>query len=124
MRLKTMVVTCLWGAVVVARLANAAEWSLPRLDSTFRLAQTPVSPRTSETATTQGAASAEELAKKLSNPIASLISVPFQSNFDYNAGQDNDKFKYTLNITAGDSIVDQHRLEPDHAYHPAGDLPG
>jgi hypothetical protein len=38
------------------------------------------------------------LAKKLANPIASLISVPFQSNFDFNLGQDNDKFKYTLNL--------------------------
>ena len=86
MRLTTMVMACLCCMVVVARLADAAESSLLRLDQTLRLAQTPVSPRTSNTTPIGGAASAEELAKKLANPIASLISVPFQSNFDFGAG--------------------------------------
>jgi hypothetical protein len=39
----------------------------------------------------------EELAKKLQNPVASLISVPLQSNFDFGIGPD-DGFRYTLNI--------------------------
>jgi hypothetical protein len=43
------------------------------------------------------AASAEELAKKLSNPVASLISVPFQNNTDYGIGDANGS-KNTLNI--------------------------
>jgi hypothetical protein len=41
---------------------------------------------------------ADELAKKLSNPIASLISVPMQSNFDFGAGVDGNGFAYTMNI--------------------------
>lgn len=41
--------------------------------------------------------SEEELAKKTQNPIADLISVPFQFNADYGIGAAN-AAKYTLNI--------------------------
>jgi hypothetical protein len=79
-------------------MCGVAEPSWLMHDPPYLSAQTPASSTPAETTTTGGPASAEELAKKLSNPIASLISVPFQSNFDFNTGQDNDKFKYTLNI--------------------------
>ena len=39
----------------------------------------------------------EELAKKLQNPIASLISVPFQNNWDFGIGPAN-TMRYTLNV--------------------------
>lgn len=40
---------------------------------------------------------AEELAKKVQNPVADLISVPFQNNFNFDVGPDDD-LQYVLNI--------------------------
>lgn len=39
-----------------------------------------------------------ELAKKLSNPVAALISVPFQLNYDQDIGPTEDGEKWTLNV--------------------------
>jgi hypothetical protein len=40
----------------------------------------------------------EELAKKTQNPIASLISVPLQANWDFNNGPTDDKTNFLLNV--------------------------
>ncbi len=71
---------------------------------------------------------AEELAKKTQNPVADLISVPFQSNWNFSAGFHHNRRIYVLNIQPvipiklSDDwnlitriimpVIDQHALSP------------
>ena len=50
-----------------------------------------------EGAENEAADQAAELAKKLQNPVASLISVPLQNNWDFGIGSKNTT-RYTLNV--------------------------
>jgi hypothetical protein len=47
---------------------------------------------------TKQGASEEDLAKQTQNPVADLISVPFQNNWNFNAGFHHNKTIYILNI--------------------------
>jgi hypothetical protein len=51
-----------------------------------------------------GKDSSTELAKKTQNPVSDLISVPFQSNFNFGVGPE-DRFQYVLNIQP---VIPQH----------------
>jgi hypothetical protein len=42
--------------------------------------------------------SSDDIAAALANPVASLISIPFQSNLDFGAGPDGDGVRYTMNL--------------------------
>jgi hypothetical protein len=78
--------------------ASVATGDFSVLDARSLLVYASDEPSASATAPAEGGAeSNEELAKKLQNPVANLISVPLQYNADFNIGPNN-ATKSTLNI--------------------------
>lgn len=66
---------------------------------------------------------AAELAKQLQNPVASLISVPFQNNFDFNLGPTRRWFSLHTEFSAGRPNFVKQGLQPDHPHNPSNRRP-
>ena len=77
---------------------NAGKTIRPRTFCTMALLVAGMTGGLCEEAATDANADAAELAKKLQNPVAALISVPIQNNFDFGAGPGGDGFQYKVNV--------------------------
>jgi hypothetical protein len=77
--------------IIITLVLLAAGFNVWAQDSAEKLSKTDSSESThSETST-------EEVAKAVQNPVANLISVPFQNNFNFGVGP-NDVCQYVLNF--------------------------
>ena len=89
-KVQTAAVMCLVMAAIVVLsplmvIAQAPVSSAIKADSTA--AQAPVGTETNDSA---------EIAQKLTNPLAAMISVPIQNWFDFDLGPMKDGFRYTM----------------------------
>jgi hypothetical protein len=83
-------------AIATAQTLTILDEPSPSGTRRFTLAQASRTPEASGAAPSD-AAQAAELAKKLQNPVANLISVPIQNNWDFGIGP-ADAMRYTVNI--------------------------
>jgi hypothetical protein len=89
-----------WGAVNVSQLSidpYSAPAQAPQLHATAMSTPT-LTLDNVPSDSSAGGGDAAELAKKLSNPIASMISIPMQYNADFNAGVSGHAHRSYLNV--------------------------
>jgi hypothetical protein len=96
-RKQNLIAAALVGLCALASTTTQAQ-DKPVFDSSFTLADNDATaPRNSDVATNDATDEEADLAKKLNNPVAALISVPIQNNWDFGIGPAH-AMKYTANI--------------------------
>jgi hypothetical protein len=96
-RKQNLIATALVGLSALASTVTHAQ-DKPVFDSSFTLADNDATaPHNSDVASNDAADEEADLAKKLNNPVAALISVPIQNNWDFGIGPAH-AMKYTADI--------------------------
>ena len=131
----------LWCPLLLAFAAQAFAQSAtpePTAAASDKTASTPASPESAESPQAEAAPAtdADALAKQLANPVASLISVPFQFNYDTPVGDDGERVLLNIQpvipIRISENwnlisrtilpVIDQHDVIPDRHQSGLGDI--